>query len=493
MSQGNHAAAVGDLLCGTNYSVRGIIGCGAMGLVVEAEHVALGVVVVVKLLHKELASRPDFVERMRLEAQALARLRSPHLVTVTDFSATPSGQPFLVMERLHGATLAEELAARGPFPVSEAIDITQQVLAGLEVAHAAGIVHRDIKPANVFLCRSESPGARRTVKILDFGIAKVLASASNGSTPKPLRFPTAEGDVVGTPRCLSPEQAMGRPVDARTDIYAVGLLLYALLAGAGPFDAVKGAMSLVTAHALTAPPPLCASTSRSIPPELELAVMRALAKAPDDRFASAALFSAALGHIARRAAATPAAAGAEEPPPRAAIPAASGVTSRAVAAPGLPAAPSRPRAVALAPRRVTRLGTEVVPPAASAAPRSVTRFGTEVIPPVAAAPAATAPAPTAPAPPRVPRLGTAAPGAPASLAYKTHRAPVLPGHAPALGQPSEPTGGAVATVALGSTVRGLRAVGRPKPRHVVLLAALGMVALALLAMEVLALRGWVLH
>ncbi len=296
MSHARHAPGASDPLCGTSYAMKAVLGQGSMGIVVEAEHLALGVPVVVKLLHRELATRPDFVERMRLEAQALARLRSPHLVAVSDFSATPTGQPFLVMERLHGATLAEELAAHGAFPVLRAIDVARQVLQGLEVAHAAGIIHRDIKPANVFVCRPERPGARPIVKVLDFGIAKLLASTSTGVAP--LRFPTAEGDVVGTPRCLSPEQARAQPVDARTDVYAVGGLLYALLTGAGPFEDVKGTLNLFEAQAKLMPPPPSERAASPIPRQLDAAVMRALAKCPDDRFASAAMFGAVLAHIA---------------------------------------------------------------------------------------------------------------------------------------------------------------------------------------------------
>jgi serine/threonine-protein kinase len=361
MSHEKPAAPAGDLLSGTSYSMTGIIGSGSMGFVVAAEHVALGVPVVVKLLHKELASRADFVERMRLEAQALARLRSPHLVAVSDFSVTPQGQPFLVMERLYGATIHEELAAHGPFPAHLAIDIVRQVLAGLEVAHAAGIVHRDIKPANVFLCRPESPGARRIAKVLDFGIAKVLASVSNCVAP--LRFPTAEGDLVGTPRCLSPEQARAKPVDARTDVYAVGVLLYAMLTGAGPFDHMKGALQLIEAHANTVPSPPSTRTPAPIPRELDEAVMRALAKAPDERFPSASMFSAVLARIAHQlreaSTATPPARrfGTEMVAPSSGRPPPSPLY-----APNAPAAPPTPAA--------RRFGTELVAPTPGTPPPS---------------------------------------------------------------------------------------------------------------------------
>ena len=281
-----------DILSGTAYRARHRLGEGSMGLVVEAEHRALGTLVVVKLLHQALVQRADFVDRMRIEAQSLARLRHPNLVAVTDFAVTPAGLPFLVMERLSGHTVADERARRGALPLEEAIDVVQQTLAGLGAAHEAGIIHRDIKAANLFLC--DASAGRRTVKILDFGIAKVLASAPSGRAPQPLRYPTAEGTTVGTPRCLSPEQARGGPVDARTDVYAAGVLLYSLLVGVGPFDHIRGQMELLQAHVSLAPVPPSQRAAQLIPPSVEAAVMRALAKRPEDRFASAAEFSASL-------------------------------------------------------------------------------------------------------------------------------------------------------------------------------------------------------
>ena len=184
-----------DPLAGTAYRTRSFLGQGSMGLVVEAEHVALGTVVVAKLLHGDLRQRPDFVDRLRIEAQAMSRLRSKHLTLCTDLSVTPAGRPFLVLERLYGRTVADELKARGPLPVDEAIDLARQTLAGLRVVHEAGIVHRDIKPANLFLCMES--GGQRLLKILDFGIAKVLVAdpdpERSARAPQPLSFPMPSG------------------------------------------------------------------------------------------------------------------------------------------------------------------------------------------------------------------------------------------------------------------------------------------------------------
>jgi serine/threonine-protein kinase len=266
-----------------------------MGLVVEAEHIALGTVVAVKLLHAKLRERPDFVDRLRIEAQATARLRSKHLALCTDLSVTPAGRPFLVMERLHGRTVSDELKARGALPVAEAIDLARQTLAGLGVVHEAGIVHRDIKPANLFLCTG-SDGAR-LVKILDFGVAKVLVANGEGGGPQPLSFPTAEGMTIGTPMCFSPEQARGLPVDARADVYAVGLLLYTLVTGAGPFDQARNLVEAMSAHVKSTPVPPSLRAAQPVPEELDAAILRALSKSPADRFDSAADFSAALARV----------------------------------------------------------------------------------------------------------------------------------------------------------------------------------------------------
>jgi eukaryotic-like serine/threonine-protein kinase len=290
-----------DPLSGTSYRTVMLLGQGNMGLVVEAEHLTLGTVVVIKLLHEGLVHRPDFVDRMRVEAQslgALARLKHPNIVVVTDFAVTPRGVPFLVMERLFGQTVAEERRRRGALPLEEAIEIAEQTLAGLAAVHQAGIVHRDIKAGNLFLCDA-TPPERRVVKLLDFGIAKVLASAPAGRAPRPLRFPTGEGITVGTPCCLSPEQARGLPVDARTDLYAVGVLLYTLVVGKGPFDGVRGSVDLLHAHASIVPPAPSARATQPIPAPLDAVILQALAKRPEDRFATAEEFSATLREVAR--------------------------------------------------------------------------------------------------------------------------------------------------------------------------------------------------
>jgi serine/threonine-protein kinase len=297
-----------DTLAGTPYRLIARLGAGGMGEVFEAEHRALGRRVVVKLLHRHLAARRDLADRMRLEGQALARVDHPHVVAALDIGATWEGRPYLVMERLHGRTLRAELAARGPLPAAEAALMAADALDGLEALHAAGICHRDVKLDNVFLCDAAN-GRPRTVKLLDLGVAKVVRDDG----PAPPLVPTEEGISLGTPRFFSPEQAVGSRVDPRSDVYAMGVVLYALVAGRGPFDDLARVSALLDAHASREPPR--PSQFAPVPPALEAAIQKALAKLPEDRFESAAAFAAELRRIAPDLAAAPPIAA--PPPPRA--------------------------------------------------------------------------------------------------------------------------------------------------------------------------------
>ncbi|WP_437600631.1 serine/threonine-protein kinase [Sorangium sp. So ce590] len=297
----------GDALEGTPYRALRALGRGGMGEVIEAEHRALRKRVVVKLVRRTLAGDPRFADRLRVEAQALAAVSSPHVVAVMDLGTTPRGRAYLVMERLEGCTLREELERRGSLPVSEAIEVTRQVLAGLAAAHRVGIVHRDVKLDNLFLCAPDAaaPGAARVVKVLDFGVAKVLDAgvARTGPGTAPPRFlagpavPTEAGLLVGTPRTASPEQARCQPVDARTDVYAVGLLMYTLLVGHGPFAHVEDALEVLRAHVVEAPAAPSRHAAQVIPRALDGAVLKALAKLPEHRFQSAEAFAEELARI----------------------------------------------------------------------------------------------------------------------------------------------------------------------------------------------------
>jgi serine/threonine-protein kinase len=263
-----------------------------MGEVVEAEHIGLAKRVVVKLLHPELAEDPKLVDRMRSEARTLARLANPHIVTVSDLGQTPDGRTYLVMERLHGRTLRQELEARGLLPVEEAIRWVRQVLIALGAAHRHGVIHRDVKLDNIFLCEASEAGPQRAV-LLDFGIAKILRSVGQASPVTP-HLPTEQGTLVGTPRFLAPEQARGQPVDGRTDLYALGLVLYTLIAGRGPFAHLRDPMDLLAAHVGEAPLPPSHFARQRISPELDGIILKTLAKRPDHRFQTAAELAAAL-------------------------------------------------------------------------------------------------------------------------------------------------------------------------------------------------------
>ena len=277
------------------------IGQGGTSDVYEAEHVGLRKRVVVKILQPRVEVTPMNVERMRLEAQTLARVTHRNLVAVSDSGLTREGRPFFVMERLEGCTLLAEVrshARQGFLPVEEAIEVAQQLLAGLGAAHAAGVIHRDIKLENLFLCAPDETG-RRTLKILDFGIAKVLAGADPTRAPEPLALRSQEGVPLGTPRFLSPEQVQCHDVDARTDVYGAGMVVYELLTGRDPFFHIRGYAELLEAHVSEVPRPPSLVGTQLIAPVMDAIVMTALAKRPEDRHASAEAFSTALAHALR--------------------------------------------------------------------------------------------------------------------------------------------------------------------------------------------------
>ena len=185
-----------DPLTGTPYRVLRRLGRGGMGEVLEAEHRALGKIVVVKVVHAGLAGDPSFLDRFRIEAQALALIADPNVVAVLDCGATLDGRPFLVMERLAGRPLNEELSYRGHCEPMEAIAALRDVLSGLDAVHAHGIVHRDVKPANVLLCDPDRDGVR-VAKLLDFGVAKLLATPGGARGRLAPQYPTEQGAIVG--------------------------------------------------------------------------------------------------------------------------------------------------------------------------------------------------------------------------------------------------------------------------------------------------------
>jgi eukaryotic-like serine/threonine-protein kinase len=274
-------------LIGDKYSIVQVIGSGGMGIVYEATHLRLGHRVAVKMLLPDLMESENAVERFEREARAVAHLRSPHVARVFDVDALPDGTPYMVMEFLEGRDLAEELVARGTLSVEVAVDYLRQVCDAMAEAHRLGIVHRDLKPANIFLANE---GRHSIVKVLDFGISKVLNDAAPGVT-------TQSG--LGTVVYMSPEQVRSaRSVDARTDVWALGIVLYEVLTGFQPFsgDSLTAVAAAITADA---PASLC-SVRNDVPPALERVVMKALEKDRERRFSDAAAFAAANAPFASR-------------------------------------------------------------------------------------------------------------------------------------------------------------------------------------------------
>ncbi|HZY03576.1 MAG TPA: protein kinase [Anaeromyxobacteraceae bacterium] len=260
------------------YRLTAHIASGGMGAVFRAEHVYMRKDVAVKVLRPDLSAAAEIVERFRREAEIAASLEHDNIVRVTDFGRSPDGYLFLVMELLEGESLFDRTRRLGPLPAEEVMPILVQVCAGLEAAHRRGVVHRDLKPENIFLHRQ--PGGGTVVKILDFGIAKITDPTSASSTHP--------GMVVGTPEYLSPEQAMGSAIDARADIYAVGLIAWRVLAGRHPFHADDPRALLMMQATQPVPPLTDPRPDLASWPVLVAAVARACAKAAGERHPSAA-------------------------------------------------------------------------------------------------------------------------------------------------------------------------------------------------------------
>jgi serine/threonine-protein kinase len=264
-----------------NYELGEIIESGGMGAVYKGRHTALERDVAIKFILPHVAGDEAAVERFLREARLAARINHPNVVHVYDTGVDQQGQPYIVMELLTGESLKERLA-RGPMTEADAVDIGKQVLMALEKAHSMEVVHRDIKPANIYLCTD------RTVKILDFGVAKGLDAGSTGNV-------TVAGKTVGSPAYMSPEQAEGIPVDSRTDIYSVGIVMYEILTGYTPFRG-ENSLAIMQKHLNTPPPPLPKEANSAVRSVIE----KALAKKPDKRFASAHEMKLALDKVSAK-------------------------------------------------------------------------------------------------------------------------------------------------------------------------------------------------
>ncbi|HEX7331991.1 MAG TPA: serine/threonine-protein kinase [Pyrinomonadaceae bacterium] len=253
------------------------IGTGGMGAVYLATHLDLERPVAVKIIRREFASDADIADRFLREARTMAKLRHPNAAMIFDAGNLPDGRHFIVMEFVEGETLSQALAREGRFPFTKAVSIATQICDVLEEAHRIGIVHRDLKPSNILL-------GKRGVCVLDFGVAKVLASSAESTATY---ASTGSGQLIGTPRYMSPEQCLGQRIGARSDLYSLGVLLYEMLAGRPPFvDPLQSALLVKQA---TAPAPPLPRLRQDIPRPLALAVHGLLAKRPEDRPRTAAM------------------------------------------------------------------------------------------------------------------------------------------------------------------------------------------------------------
>jgi serine/threonine-protein kinase len=262
------------------YLVEGILGEGGMGVVYTGRHKVIGKRVAIKVLRGDMARNTEITERFLQEARAASSIGNPHIIDISDFGTLPDGSTYFVMEYLAGISLTDAMTQAKPLSVPRLLHIAKQIASGLGAAHDAGIIHRDLKPDNVMLItRGTGDGGKDFVKILDFGIAKVGGEASRL---------TRAGSVFGTPHYMSPEQAAGTPVDLRTDLYALGIILYEMASGKVPFDA-DNFMGILTQHMYKAPVPLLALVpAPEIPPSLDAIIQKCLTKKVDGRYATMA-------------------------------------------------------------------------------------------------------------------------------------------------------------------------------------------------------------
>ncbi len=267
------------------YHIMDLIGVGGMGRVYRAEQSVLGRTVAVKIIHPHLLADENSAVRFLTEARAASQLNHPNSISVFDFGRTDDGQPYLVMELLRGRDLGMVAHEEGDMPLARTVDVLRQVLAALGEAHELGIVHRDLKPENIILQPKRRGGD--LVKVLDFGLAKLKADVPGPSVTSP-------GIVCGTPDYMAPEQGRGDNIDGRSDLYAVGVILFQLLTGRLPFEGESPTQVVMMHLTVPAPDPRQAAPRRHIPASIAEVVKCALAKAPDDRFVDAHQFSDAL-------------------------------------------------------------------------------------------------------------------------------------------------------------------------------------------------------
>ncbi|HSN83067.1 MAG TPA: serine/threonine-protein kinase [Polyangiales bacterium] len=265
----------GEIIAG-RYRVVAPIGSGAMGSVYRAEHVQISKVMAIKLLHRDVEQDAESVARFHREAEAASRLNHPNTVHVFDFGRTRSGSLYLVMEYVDGEDLSKIIEREGPMPFGRVASLIAQVAGSVADAHLAGIIHRDLKPENVVVARGRE---EEVAKVLDFGLAKLFEGTIEAQV-------TSSGTIVGTPYYMSPEQIQGQELDGRSDVYAIGAIMYECVVGKPPFEALNP-VGVLSRHLSEEPAIPSTRSPLSVPAEADQIIMRCLEKDPERRYQSA--------------------------------------------------------------------------------------------------------------------------------------------------------------------------------------------------------------
>lgn len=284
----DNTALIGTCL-GGKYEILSLLGEGGMGVVFKARHQLMKRIVAIKMLHPHLADQGK-IKRFRQEAEAAAKLSHPNVITVFEFDITEQGRPYLVMDFLEGVSLSDVIKEQGRVPLERMLELAIQACEGLGHAHSNGIVHRDLKPSNIMLVQTEEQWD--SVKIVDFGIAKIIPIEGED-----LQKLTQTGELFGSPCYMSPEQCMGLKLDARSDIYSFGCLLYESLVGVPPFKS-SHMYETFHKHLNEMPPALVIPGScRAVLERLDAVVFKTMEKNPDKRYQSMAELRADLEEI----------------------------------------------------------------------------------------------------------------------------------------------------------------------------------------------------
>jgi serine/threonine-protein kinase len=292
------ADMVGQTIAG-KFVVEGVVGTGAMGVVYRARQTSLDKVVAIKVMHPMLLSDPSFAARFHREARAASRLDHPNSIRILDFGEEPDGRLFIAMDYLDGRDLLEVINEEWPLSTARTVNILAQTLSALAVAHDLGILHRDLKPENIMVLRgvSDEGAPQDIIRVCDFGIAKITEkpdAPEGGAGAEQAKLSTG-GMVFGTPAYMSPEQARGDPLDARSDVYAVGVILYQMLTMRVPFDGPTPLSTLLRLVNEEAMPP--SVVNANVDPALEGVCLKAMAKKPENRYATAREMRSALRGI----------------------------------------------------------------------------------------------------------------------------------------------------------------------------------------------------